>query len=71
MLWKNNSKQWLPLEGGIEIEKGHEGTLLGDDSVLYLGSSSSYIVVYICQNSTNVHIIFVSFTRSKFCLKIL
>lgn len=46
--------------------KGHAGTLLGDDSVLYLDKSLSYTGVYICQNSTNVNLIFVHLTGSKF-----
>lgn len=33
--------------------KGHEGTLLGDDSVLHLDKSLSYTGVYICQNSSS------------------
>lgn len=68
---ENNSKQWFPMGGGTEIGKRHEGILLDDDNVLYLDKSLSYTGVYIHKNSTNVHLIFLHFTRSKFCLKIL
>lgn len=47
--------------------KGHEGTLLGDD--LYLDKSLSYTGVYICQTLIDVHLMFVHFAGSKFCLK--
>lgn len=67
---KNNSKQWLPMGCGTGLTvKGHEGTLLGDDSVLYLDKSLSYTSIYICQNLTNIHLIFVHFTRVNSVLK--
>lgn len=49
--------------------KGQERTFEGGGNVLYLKRALGYTRVYICQNSSYVHLIFVYFIVCKFYIE--